>query len=66
VLKYLLGRPIRWHDLAFLDPVMYESMRGLMSDVERKDAFSILGALDLNFTVDNDVSQGWGRERGMG
>ena len=55
VIKYMLGRQIRWHDLAFLDPTMYESLRGLLADTELKDAAQILSALDLTFTVDDEV-----------
>ena len=51
----MLGRQIRWHDLAFLDPTMYESLRGLLADTELKDAGQILSALDLTITVDDEV-----------
>lgn len=30
VLKFILGRPINWFDLAFYDPVLFESMRTLV------------------------------------
>jgi len=56
VIKYILGRQIRWHDLAFLDPTMYESLRGLLADTELKDAGQILSALDLTFTVDDEFN----------
>ena len=36
VLKYLLGRKVRFHDLAFFDPVIYESLRQLVLDAENK------------------------------
>lgn len=49
VLKYLLGRPIRFHDLAFFDPVVYESLRQLVVDAETGDSHSLFAALDLNF-----------------
>ena len=55
VIKYILGRPIRWHDLAFHDPALYESLRGLLADTELKDAAQILLALDLTFTIDDEV-----------
>ena len=55
VIKYILGRPIRWHDLAFYDPALYESLRGLLADTELKDAAQILSALDLTFTIDDEV-----------
>lgn len=49
VLKYLLGRPVRFHDLAFFDPVVYESLRQLVVDAETGDSHSLFAALDLNF-----------------
>lgn len=49
VLKVILGRPIRFHDLAFFDPVMYESLRQLICDAESKDGPALFSALDLNF-----------------
>uniref|UniRef100_A0A914S1Z3 HECT domain-containing protein n=1 Tax=Parascaris equorum TaxID=6256 RepID=A0A914S1Z3_PAREQ len=30
VLKFILGRPINWFDLAFYDPTLFESMRTLV------------------------------------
>ncbi len=36
VIKYLLGRRVRFHDLAFFDPVIYESLRQLVIDAESK------------------------------
>lgn len=33
-IKYILGRPIRWHDLAFFDSQMYESFRKMIKDAE--------------------------------
>ena len=35
-MKYLLGRKVRFHDLAFFDPVIYESLRQLVLDAENK------------------------------
>ncbi len=52
VLKYILGRKIGWHDLAFFDPVMYESLRQLVLDAETKDASLMFAALDLTFCVE--------------
>lgn len=52
VLKYILGRKIGWHDLAFFDPVMYESLRQLVLDSEKKDANLLFTALDMNFCVE--------------
>jgi len=33
-IKFVLGRPIRWHDLAFFDSQMYESFRKMIKDAE--------------------------------
>lgn len=49
VMKYILSRPIRFHDLAFFDPVIYESLRQLVVDAETKDSNSLFSALDLTF-----------------
>lgn len=49
VLKYILGRPVRFHDLAFFDPVVYESLRQLVVDAETGDSHSLFATLDLNF-----------------
>lgn len=49
VIKYILGRPIRFHDLAFFDSVIYESLRQLVIDAETKDSNSLFSALDLTF-----------------
>lgn len=35
VIKYILGRSVRWHDLAFYDPQMYESLRKMVLDAEK-------------------------------
>lgn len=49
VLKYILGRPIRFHDLAFFDPVVYESLRQLISESTKPGGSNILTSLELNF-----------------
>ncbi|CAL1532111.1 unnamed protein product [Lymnaea stagnalis] len=58
VLKCILGRRIGWHDLAFFDPVMYESLRSLVEDAETKDAQLLFTALDLNFCVELSAEEG--------
>jgi hypothetical protein len=52
VLKYVLGCKIGWHDLAFFDPVMNESLRQLVLDADNKDATLMFTALDLTFCVE--------------
>lgn len=58
VLKYLLGRPVRFHDLAFFDPVVYESLRQLIVDAETGDSHSLFAALDLNFSLEMCEEEG--------
>ena len=36
VIKHMLSRKVRFHDLAFFDPVIYESLRQLVVDAENK------------------------------
>lgn len=52
VFKFILGRKIGWHDLAFFDPVMYESLRQLVVDAQTKDASIMFQALDMNFCIE--------------
>ncbi|XP_046357083.2 E3 ubiquitin-protein ligase UBR5-like isoform X2 [Haliotis rufescens] len=58
VLKYVLGRKIGWHDLAFFDPEIYESLRTLLEDSETKDASLMFTTLDLNFCVELCAEEG--------
>lgn len=61
-IKYILKKPISWHDLAFFDPVLYESLRQLILDAKTNpDAASSLQALDLRFCVDLSVEEGGGQ-----
>lgn len=57
VIKYILSRPIRFHDLAFFDSVIYESLRQLVVDAETKDSNSLFSALDLTFRYFNILIQ---------
>eukprot|EP00095_Tigriopus_kingsejongensis_P009543 maker-scaffold114_size351134-snap-gene-1.12 protein:Tk09543 transcript:maker-scaffold114_size351134-snap-gene-1.12-mRNA-1 annotation:"e3 ubiquitin-protein ligase hyd" len=61
VIKYLLGRSIRFHDLAFFDPVIYESLRQLVVDAENKDTSAqLFSALELTFSIDLSMEEGGG------
>ncbi|KAK9512923.1 hypothetical protein O3M35_001231 [Rhynocoris fuscipes] len=60
VLKFILGRQIRFHDLAFFDPVMYESLRQLVIDAETKQGNSLFSALDLTFSIELSSEEGGG------
>ncbi|OQR77876.1 E3 ubiquitin-protein ligase UBR5-like [Tropilaelaps mercedesae] len=61
VLKYILNRRIGWHDLAFFDPVLYESLRQILLEAgDSKDANKeeVIAALDLTFTIDLGQEEG--------
>jgi len=61
VLKFILGRDIRFHDLAFFDPVIYESLRQLVVDAEnRETASELFAALVLTFSIDLSAEEGAG------
>ena len=53
VIKHLLGRGVRWTDLAFFDPIMFESLRKLVFDSETSgNSASMFESLDLYFSVE--------------
>ncbi|XP_066917257.1 E3 ubiquitin-protein ligase UBR5-like isoform X2 [Clytia hemisphaerica] len=58
VLKYILSRPISWHDLAFYDPTLYESLRQLIEDSKRPDSSEFFSSLDLTFYIQLPVEEG--------
>lgn len=61
VIKYLLGRKVRFHDLAFFDPVIYESLRQLVLDAENKESSAqLFAALELTFSIDLSAEEGGG------
>ena len=60
IFQYILGRPIRFHDLAFFDPVIYESLRQLVLDTEKSGSELQLQQLDLSFSIDLSVEEGGG------
>ncbi len=61
VVKFLLGRRVRFHDLAFFDPVIYESLRQLVVDAEGKEAAAqLFSALELTFSIDLSAEEGGG------
>jgi len=60
VLKYILGRQIRFHDLAFFDPIVYESLRQLVKDSQSKNGAQLLHSLELNFVIDLGPEEGGG------
>merc|ERR1712241_317171 len=61
VIKFLLSRKVRFHDLAFFDPVIYESLRQLVVDSENKETSSqLFTALELTFSIDLSTEEGGG------
>jgi len=43
-IKYILNKPIKWHDLAFFDSQMYESFRKMINDAEKVLVSAIVDA----------------------
>lgn len=60
VIKYLLGRKISWHDLAFFDPTLYESLRNLMEEATREDNIDVFSSLDLTYLIQLRTEEGGG------
>ncbi|XP_066547011.1 E3 ubiquitin-protein ligase UBR5 isoform X4 [Amia ocellicauda] len=61
VIKVLLGRKVNWHDFAFFDPVMYESLRQLILASQSADAEAVFAAMDLAFAIDLCKEEGGGQ-----
>ncbi|KAL9962175.1 hypothetical protein ACROYT_G031256 [Oculina patagonica] len=51
VIKNILSRRTGWHDLAFFDPMLYESLRKLIVEAASPNAEHIFKGLDLTFSV---------------
>lgn len=60
VLKVLLGRKVNWHDFAFFDPVMYESLRYVLYEMKHQGNKELLPFLDLTFVADTLPEEGGG------
>ncbi|XP_077989768.1 E3 ubiquitin-protein ligase UBR5-like [Glandiceps talaboti] len=61
VIKEILGKKVAWHDLAFFDPVTYESLRQLMYGAQKgSNPEPMFTALDMNFTVELCKEEGGG------
>ncbi|KAK7885986.1 hypothetical protein WMY93_025607 [Mugilogobius chulae] len=61
VIKVLLGRKVNWHDFAFFDPVMYESLRQLIRHSLTGEAEAVFAAMDLAFAIDLCKEEGSGQ-----
>ena len=52
VIKHLLGRAVNWTDLAFYDPVLFESLRQLIHDAETSKTPAVMfETLQLNYCI---------------
>ena len=50
-----------WHDLAFYDPILYESLRQLLVDAQKEDAETIFAGLELTFCIQLSKEEGAGQ-----
>ncbi|XP_065062827.1 E3 ubiquitin-protein ligase UBR5-like isoform X1 [Rhopilema esculentum] len=60
VIKFILGKEISWHDLAFFDPTLYEVLRQLVQDSTKPDAKELFSGLDLTFCIQLSQEEGGG------
>ncbi|TMW46195.1 hypothetical protein DOY81_008725 [Sarcophaga bullata] len=60
VLKYILGRKIKFHDLAFFDPIIYESFRQLIQNSQTEDGEETIARMELFFVIDLMKEEGGG------
>uniref|UniRef100_A0A8C1RLA4 HECT-type E3 ubiquitin transferase n=1 Tax=Cyprinus carpio TaxID=7962 RepID=A0A8C1RLA4_CYPCA len=52
---------VNWHDFAFFDPVMYESLRQLIRHSQTEEAEAVFAAMDLAFAIDLCKEEGSGQ-----
>lgn len=55
---------VNWHDFAFFDPVMYESLRQLIRHSQAGEADAVFAAMDLAFAIDLCKEEGAGQVGG--
>ncbi|XP_017846381.1 E3 ubiquitin-protein ligase hyd isoform X2 [Drosophila busckii] len=60
VLKYMLGRKIKFHDLAFFDPALYESFRQIIQNAQTKEGEGNINRMELSFVIDLMKEEGCG------
>ncbi|XP_017873446.1 PREDICTED: E3 ubiquitin-protein ligase hyd isoform X2 [Drosophila arizonae] len=60
VLKYMLGRKIKFHDLAFFDPALYESFRQIIQNAQTKEGEETINRMELTFVIDLMKEEGCG------
>lgn len=56
-----LALQVNWHDFAFFDPVMYESLRQLIRHSQTEEAEAVFAAMDLAFAIDLCKEEGSGQ-----
>lgn len=56
-----LSLQVNWHDFAFFDPVMYESLRQLIRHSQTGEADAVFAAMDLAFAIDLCKEEGVGQ-----
>lgn len=61
LLNVLLSPQVNWHDFAFFDPVMYESLRQLIRHSQAGEADAVFAAMDLAFAIDLCKEEGAGQ-----
>ena len=49
---------VSWHDLAFFDPTLYESLRLLIEDSKRADSSEFFSSLDLTYYIQLSTEEG--------
>lgn len=60
---FSLSLQVNWHDFAFFDPVMYESLRQLIRHSQAGEADAVFAAMDLAFAIDLCKEEGAGQVR---
>ncbi|XP_030371392.1 E3 ubiquitin-protein ligase hyd isoform X3 [Scaptodrosophila lebanonensis] len=60
VLKYILNRKIKFHDLAFFDPALYESFRQIIQNSQSKEGEENINRMELSFVIDLMKEEGGG------
>lgn len=58
VIKMILGYSVSWHDLAFFDSELYESLRQLILDAESNNKDDIFNDCDFRFAIDLPPEEG--------
>jgi E3 ubiquitin-protein ligase EDD1 len=60
VFKYILGRELRWHDLAFFDHTTYESLRQLLELASTPAGYATIESCALTFSFHPSLEEGGG------